>query len=203
MRNVTFRLSGPHPHAEEVQEYLRLRKRFFVDRLGWDIPHTDSDEQDQYDNPTAWYSLAIDDDGHVAGGVRLMPTSSEWHGHTYMLRDAHKGRIKGIPPWVMEDEIVSPQVWEMTRLVLSEDLETSAERAECLEAIGEGLKKIAAETECQEFMGLTFPAMARALKKIGYLAESVTRPYRDPSDGRAYSILRIPVMQHAHSIAAE
>lgn len=56
MRYVTFDFLGQHRHGSAYLQYLRLRKRFFVDQLNWDIPHNDEVEIDQYDNPCAYYT---------------------------------------------------------------------------------------------------------------------------------------------------
>ncbi|MDJ0827290.1 MAG: acyl-homoserine-lactone synthase [Rhodobacter sp.] len=202
MRNITFDLSSLHEHGSAFFDFLALRKRHFVDSLGWDIPHNKNYEMDQYDNPEAYYSLALYH-GEVVGGVRLMPTSTTWGKHTYMLRDAFNHRIDGIPPDMLEAEITSTQVWEMTRLVISDELRNPIERNECLSTIGEGLQKIADTTDCQEFVGLTSPTLVRALRRLGFVAENGIKRYRDAKDGRTYGVLRIPVHQSAHLIAAE
>ena len=75
MENVTFNLASLHVHGDAFFQFLGLRKRFFVDQLGWDIPHDDDVEMDQYDNPKAHYSLVLRD-GEVIGGARAMATSS-------------------------------------------------------------------------------------------------------------------------------
>ena len=93
MRNITFDFLGQHRHGSAFHEYLRLRKSFFVDELGWDIPHNDDVEMDQYDNPTAHYSL-VQRNGKVVGGARIMPTTAAWGRHTYMLRDAQLGGLE-------------------------------------------------------------------------------------------------------------
>ena len=92
MENITFDLSCLHRYGPAFYDYLRLRKHFFVDMLGWDIPHNDSVEMDQYDNPLAFYSLVLRD-GQVIGGARTMPTTSSWGQYTYMLRDAVAGKL--------------------------------------------------------------------------------------------------------------
>ena len=92
MHNITFDFLGQHRHGTAFHEYLRLRKAFFVDVLGWDIPHNDDVEMDQYDNPCAHYSLVLRG-GTVVGGARIMPTTASWGRHTYMLRDALRGRL--------------------------------------------------------------------------------------------------------------
>lgn len=202
MQNITFDLSNLHRHGGAYFEYLELRKRYFVDTLNWDIPHNDKYEMDQYDNPNAYYSLALHH-GKVVGGVRLMPTDTVWGKHSYMLRDAQKDRIDGIPASIMDSEIVSPQVWEMTRLVISPDLRSHMERSACMAAIGEGLQIIADTSDCQEFMGLTAPTVSRVLRQLGFVAENVGDTYRCAEDGRKYGIMRIPVMQSVHAIAAQ
>ena len=100
MRNITFDFLGQHRHGSAFHEFLRLRKTFFVDELGWDIPHNDDVEMDQYDNPCAHYSLVLRN-GEVVGGARIMPTSSVWGRNTYMLRDALRGCLEQIPAGAM------------------------------------------------------------------------------------------------------
>src|SRR5262245_48460588 len=115
MHNITFDFLGQHRHGMAFHEYLRLRKAFFVDGLGWDIPHNDDVEMDQYDNPCAHYSLVLRW-GRVVGGARSMPTTASWGQHTYMLRDVLRGCIDQIPQGVMPSDIVSDDIWESSRL---------------------------------------------------------------------------------------
>ena len=44
MENITFNLTQLHRHGTAFFEFLALRKQFFVDQLGWDIPHDDDVE---------------------------------------------------------------------------------------------------------------------------------------------------------------
>ena len=118
MQNVTFDFLGQHRHGTAFHEYLRLRKAFFVDALGWDIPHNDEVEMDQYDNPCAYYSLVVRR-GKVVGGCRTMPTTASWGRHTYMLRDALRGCIDQIPTGVIPVDVATNEVWECTRLVMA------------------------------------------------------------------------------------
>ncbi len=83
MENITFDMSTMHMYGSAYFDYLALRKRFFFDTLGWDIPHNDKVEMDQYDNPTAHYSLVLRN-GRVVGGARAMATTASWGQHTYM-----------------------------------------------------------------------------------------------------------------------
>ncbi len=202
MRNITFDLSSLHEHGPAFFDYLKLRKRFFVDQLAWDVPHNESYEMDQYDNPTAWYSLAVEE-GRVLGGARVMPTTSVWGKHTYMLRDAYRGTLHSIPGGAMPADINTPLVWECTRLVISDELRSQTRRAECLSLIVNGLIDIAIDHGACELVTLSTISLMRALRQLGFPADRMGEPYRDPGDGRRYAVLRMPVDSPSHAIAAE
>ena len=202
MHNITFDFLGQHRHGAAFHDYLRLRKRFFVDELAWEIPHNDDVEMDQYDNPCAYYSL-VTRWGKVLGGARIMPTSATWGRHTYMLRDALRGWIDDIPADLMPADVATDEVWECTRLVISSCLTTQAERAECLSLIVEGLVSIAQAQGGTELVTLTRPALMRALRQLGYPVSRMSAPYRNRSDGLEYAVLTMPAMTSAHRIAAE
>lgn len=201
MHNITFDLSRLHEHGSAYFDYLRLRKRFFVDILNWDIPHNENYEMDQYDNPTAWYSLVLRD-GEVIGGTRVMPTTSHWGKHTYMLRDAMRGQLHSIPQDAMPADIASPYVWEMTRLVIAPELRTAAERAECLSLMGQGLYDIAAQEGAAEYMGISSIALVRVLRQLGFPLERQGEAYYDKADGRRYAVLRMPVVLPGQELIA-
>lgn len=190
MENVTFSLSTLHRHGSAFYDYLGLRKRFFVDQLGWNIPHDDDVEMDQYDNPRAHYSVVIRD-GEVIGGARAMSTTATWGGHTYMLRDAVAGKLVDIPADIMAVQVASNAVWECTRLVISDNLRTHAERSTCLSLIVGGLIGVAAENGADRLMSLSPLALMRALRQLGYAADRVGEPYRN-DDGRQYAVLSMP-----------
>ncbi len=191
MNNIRFDFATLHRHGAAFWEFLALRKKVFVDELGWDIPHNDEVEMDQYDTPVAHYSLVMKD-GHVVGGARAMPTTATWGGHTYMLRDAFSGKLPHIPPHVMSVEIASPNVWECTRLVISDELKTHAERSECLELIVDGLVDTARAQGADQLICLSSLALMRALRLLGYEVSRLGETYRNGEDGRAYAVLSMP-----------
>ena len=200
MHYVTFDFLGQHRHGTAFHQYLRLRKWYFVDVLGWDIPHNDDVEMDQYDNPCAHYVLVLRG-STVVGGARMMPTTASWGQHSYMLRDALLGRID-IPPQVVSEEIVSREVWECTRLVVSDDLDTQAERVDCLSLILWGCDELLQENGGREVISLSPVPMLRTLRQLGYPAHRIGEPYSE-MDGRRYAMLRMPALTPAHAIAAE
>ncbi len=191
MHNITFDLSDLHSFGTAFYDYLRLRKHFFVDTLGWDIPHNDSVEMDQYDNPLAHYSLVMRD-GKVIGGARAMPTTSSWGQHTYMLRDAVAGKLIDIPAGVMAEQIQTPRVWECTRLVISESVNNHLDRSQCLTLIVEGLADVARRHGASELMSLSPLSLMRALRQLGWQADRIGEPYDNPGDGRRYAVLSMP-----------
>jgi acyl homoserine lactone synthase len=200
MRCITFDFLGQHWHGTAFSQYLTIRKRFFVDVLGWDIPHNDTVEMDQYDNPCAHYALAIQGSS-VIGGARIMPTTAEWGQHKYMIRDTFLGRIK-IPPSVVPEEIATQTVWECTRVVISEEITRQAERSFCLSLVLGGAVDVVRQNGGEELISLSPVPMVRTLRQLGFPAERVGDPYRE-TDGRQYAMLRMPALAPIHSIAAE
>lgn len=188
MENITFKFSKMHEYGPAFFEYLALRKQFFVDNLGWEIPHDDTHEMDQYDNPSASYSLVLKD-GEVIGGARLMPTTAKWGTHTYMLRDAVKGKLIDIPPEVLGKDIVDGDLWESTRIVMSESVRTHAERSMCLSLIMDGMIDVTTENGGSRLMGLSTITLMRALRQLGYDAQRLGEPYVNEGDGRRYAVL--------------
>lgn len=183
-----------------LHQYLRLRKRFFVDVLGWDIPHNDDVEMDQYDNPCAHYALVLRG-STVIGGARVLPTTASWGQHSYMLRDALRGQIP-IPPHVVAEEIATDDVWECTRLVISDDLGSHAERSECLSLLlGSAVDVVRKHGGC-ELISLSPVPMARTLRQLGFPAYRIGEPYCE-TDGRRYAMLRMPALAPAYAMAAE
>jgi acyl homoserine lactone synthase len=196
MENITFNFVDQHYHGGAFTEFLNLRKRFFVDALGWDIPHDEQFEMDQYDNPKASYSLAVMQ-GQIVGGVRVMPTTAKWGTHSYMLRDAFYGKLIDIPSNVLDEDILSPEIWEGTRIVISDQLTTHDERAECLTMIMDGMVDIVRKHGGKRIMALCPLAMMRALRKRGYDVGTVGEPHKNTGDGRRYAVLTMPA-QKAH-----
>lgn len=190
---ITFDLSDMHLHGSALYEFLVLRKRFFVDTLAWDIPHNDAVEMDQYDNPTAAYSVAIMN-GRLVGGARVMRFSDRWGGHGCMLQDAANGHIDGIPADLLPQDHRFANASECTRLVLSDRLTSLDDRQECLALVVQGLVNLAIRQRSDDLVTLTVPGFRRSLCKLGYDVEQVGEKYRNKHDGRSYAILSMPAV---------
>ncbi len=190
MENVTFELSGLHQYGSAYFDYLALRKKFFVDTLGWGIPHDDRYEMDQYDNPLARYSLVLRD-GEVIAGARAMPTSAIWGSYTYMLGDAVSGKLSTIPSDVIAEQITSPKVWECTRLVIAPHITAMPDRVRCLELIVDGLIDMAEDCGADKLISLSNLWLLRALRQLGYDADLMGKPYVNADDGHKYAVMAI------------
>ena len=201
MEKITFNLTDLHKYGTAFFEFLALRKQFFVDQLGWQIPHDDDVEMDQYDNPKAYYSLVLED-GKVIGGGRAMATTAQWGSHTYMLRDAVEGKIIGIPETIVNKVEVDANVWECTRVVVSSEIKDPAKSAECLAMIVEGLAEQALEQNATELMALSRPSLVRALRKIGYAPRLLGDSYVNGDDGRRYVAMSMSVAERKEFIPA-
>lgn len=202
MRKITFELSELHRHGPAYFDYLKLRKRFFVDQLGWDIPHNETYEMDQYDNPTAWYSLVVSGET-VLGGARVMPTTARWGKHTYMMRDAHQGSLDTIPSNPLPTGVSAPEVWEMTRMVLCDTLTTNDVRRTALQLVCDGCIDIVEAHGCRELRAMSSLAMLRVLRQSGYPVDRLGEAWTDESDGRRYSAMKMDIAVPSHAIAAE
>jgi len=200
MKNMAFNFTQLAKYDDAFFRFLELRKRFFVDQLDWDIPHDDAMEMDQYDNPTAWYSL-VEYDGEIVGGARTMPTNARWGSHGCMLTDAINGKLVDIPDTVLSDAVSEPSIWECTRLVISDDLDTQVERAQCLYLIVSGLVEMAASQQAQHLMSLSPLALTRALRQLGFGAKRIGAPYLNEGDGRRYAVLTMPAVPSCKSQA--
>lgn len=194
MHYVTFGFRTLHDHAASFYDYLALRKRFFVDTLGWAIPHDEAVEMDQYDNPKARYVLVIGDEGEVLAGARALPTSARWGDVSYMLRDAQAGRIGGIPADLLGDRVLSDTMYECTRLVISPELTGMQTRVACLGLICRGLVDLAMDDGATELMSLSNLWLLRALKSLGYDAELMCDPYVNCDDGHKYAVMKMSAM---------
>ena len=176
MHNITFDLSNLHRYGSAFYEYLQLRKQYFVDTLHWDIPHNDAVEMDQYDNPTAFYSLVIDQ-GKVVGGARAMPTTAQWGSHSYMLRDAAEGKLPGIPQQLYQNAVVTSQVWESTRLITADSVNNHADRGRVLSLVMQGVSDIARAHGAVELIAIAPVLLVRAMRQLGCPFNLASYPY--------------------------
>ncbi|MFZ3585134.1 acyl-homoserine-lactone synthase [Loktanella sp. DJP18] len=126
VRTITFQTLGRD--GALFGELLRTRKRTFIDEMGWALPTALGMEFDQYDNPfSSWVVVHCGDD--IYGGVRLTPTTADVMGSSYMIRDAQRGVLPGMPSDLLEDVApVSAGVWEASRVFIKGDRAAGIDR---------------------------------------------------------------------------
>lgn len=123
LRSTVLSVQNQHQYGELYAEFLKARKRVFIDAKHWDLPHTQGMEFDQYDTPQS-RAVVVHEFGEVLAGIRLAPTTAQCGCYSYMLRDAQRGLLAGIPPHVLYEKApVADHIWEATRLFVSPDVE--------------------------------------------------------------------------------
>lgn len=85
----------------------RYRHKVFVERLGWPLQTEGGVELDQFDRPDTVYVVAQNEDDHVFGCARLLPTTS-----AYLLGEVFPQLLNGLPPPCSSD------VWELSRFAV-------------------------------------------------------------------------------------
>ncbi len=94
-------------HLERIDQYLKIRKQVFHDRLGWDVDVHGEREYDLYDHLPCYYLLALAADGSVMGGLRHMPMNGPtltWECFSDLIGDPA--------------DLFAHGVWETTRFAV-------------------------------------------------------------------------------------
>lgn len=125
VKSTMMSFTNVSQYGDLLVDFLKARKRTFIDRLHWDLPHTDGMEFDQYDTPQCRW-VAVHEYGEVLGGFRLLPTTAQCGIYTYMLRDAQRGLLDSIPQdCLFIDAPVERRIVEASRLFIAEDVPSS------------------------------------------------------------------------------
>lgn len=170
-------------------EFLKLRKKFFVDNLGWDIPNNGIVEMDQYDTPLAHYSVVVDG-RKVIAGARCQPMDTSWGIYSNMLSDSANGLIDGIPAQLFDADLCAPGTWEGTRLVVSDEVTSTLGRMQCLALTIDGLVRVIEAHGGTSFLTLSPIPLQRTAALVGLSVERITPAYQSDTDGREYAIFR-------------
>ncbi len=189
MRNITFDMSDMHKHGSAFYSFLKLRKSFFVDGLGWHIPNDGVAEMDQYDTPYAHYSLVVDQ-GTVIAGARCVPTTVSWGSYTNMLNDSARGLLEGIPETLFDPSLCGPETWEGTRLVISDTVTSRLGRLQCLALTIDGLVRILQAHGAKTFLTLSPVALQRTAGLVGLQVQQASLSCHCRDDGREYAVFR-------------
>lgn len=192
MRSIVFDMSDMHLHGSAFYDFLKLRKRFFVDALGWSIPTDGIVEMDQYDTPLAHYSL-VEHDGSIVAGARVQSSVASWGEYTSMMKDAARGLLPGIPRDLFDPASCEPSLWEGTRLVVADEIGDMRQRMQCLALAVDGLMRVIAAHGGTSMLTFSPLALQRTARVVGVTARQVSRSYVCADDGREYAVFRSEV----------
>ncbi|MDJ0826984.1 MAG: acyl-homoserine-lactone synthase [Rhodobacter sp.] len=175
-------LTDPNLDHKVYVSCLKLRRDVFVSALGWNLYESMGCEFDQYDTPASYHVVATAEDEHVIGCMRLLRTDNTQGSSTYMILDAHRGRIPNLPPGIMECELASDKVWEASRLAIAEDVPRAERNTLLVELIRAGVR-FASDRGGETMLGLMHPVFRRVLERRGLQVRQFG-PTADQRDGR-------------------
>lgn len=193
MKIYSFSFAEISSHGDLFIDYLRLRKVHFVDILGWEISHSNGLEMDQYDNPQASY-VVITEGETVVAGARILPCSADFNNWSYMIKDAHVGKLQSIPK-LLNDCPSSDETWECTRLVIGADLSYRSRKL-ALQLIVDGLSALATDHGGNKLLAVSPKHFGKLLKSVGYVAAPLSEGYRCPEDQLEYRVFSTSCKPH-------
>ncbi len=172
VQGTTLSFGNMHRHGRLCINYLRARRKVFIDQKGWELPQTDGMEFDQYDTPESRW-VVIHEYGRVLAGMRLTPTTARCGQYSYMLRDAQRGLLENIPNDVLFfDAPVRKDVWEATRLFVAVDV-SSSRRLIIQTILLEQMAASARELGARAIIGIVPAVFSRWMKRIGMSATPI------------------------------
>lgn len=116
---TTLSFHNIHAHGELFVNLFKARRRSFILRNHWDLPEAEGMEFDQYDTPASRW-IAVHEGNEILAGIRLTPTTAKCGMYSYMIRDAQKGMLEGIPSDLLYFEApVDPKILESSRVFVS------------------------------------------------------------------------------------
>lgn len=184
LQTTAISWSNVHEHGTLWYQHLKLRKELFVDSKHWDIPHNSDVEWDQYDTGNTVY-VVTHQDGQAVAASRLNPSNFASPLGTYMIKDATRGLLDGIPADILPraDAPVDKNTWEATRFTVDPTLSTQ-ERTEALTKNAVDLAAVAKELKARKLIALMPPAYIRWLSGIGLPTTRIGPTQKDGSGDR-------------------
>ncbi|MGI4848341.1 MAG: acyl-homoserine-lactone synthase [Janthinobacterium lividum] len=89
---------------ELFSQVSSYRHKVFIETLGWQLENEQGTEADQFDRPDTVYVVVQDEQGHVNGCARLLPTDKP-----YLLGEVFPQLLNGLPV------PASSEIWELSR----------------------------------------------------------------------------------------
>ncbi len=163
-------LLNPENDANQTslkEDMFRFRHKIFYERMGWEVPSINGMEQDEFDKENPVYVISRNDEHHVEGCWRLLPTTGP-----NMLRD--------IFPQLLGDAEVpcSPTEWEISRLAVSpgsqERMSTQLHRI--TSQMLRTLFDFAEANGIERFVFVTSVTLERLIRRLGFTLHRFSEP---------------------------
>lgn len=149
---------GAHQICKPLDEYFRIRKTVFVDKLQWNINHSNGQETDIYDNEAAYYSI-IQKRGQIAMAARGHRVGSSQPGSLI------EALFELYPDLAISIHITD---WDVTRLLLNPNNSISAlHKAIGFRALFDLQRRKARALGCNRMLAVTNPRVPAHFAKIG------------------------------------
>ncbi|OYY92077.1 MAG: hypothetical protein B7Y45_00895 [Sphingomonas sp. 28-66-16] len=149
--------------ARLFEQMFADRKRVFIDWLGWDLPHRDGLEIDDYDDDEAIYLIVADKEGAHLGSVRLLKTE---RGH--ILSDLFPTLCEGPVP-------VGPRIREITRMCVSPSC-PAEERLRVRQMLATALVRFAHATGLEAYTAVTGVDFMTRVAAVGWRCRPLGLP---------------------------
>lgn len=150
---------------EGPSDFFRLRKRVFVDDLGWKLSTIADKEMDLYDNELAIYCL-VRLQSRLVAGARLHRLPSDLAMGQTLFADASQGRIAEIPADIFEGLRIERGAWDCTRFLAARGL-TSVVRRQATEKLLHLICKIVQGNGDRWAYGISSDPMIRLVQSHG------------------------------------
>lgn len=154
-----------HRYGDLFMNFMKARKKVFIDQLGWDLSQADDMEFDQYDTPLS-RMVVVHEYGEVLAGIRLCPSTAKVGMSSYMLRDAQLGLLDGLPNDILFFEApVDPTIWEATRVFITDQV-CAKRRSEIQRILVDAMIKTAEAEGARSIIGIVPSVYARWLRRL-------------------------------------
>lgn len=170
IETTTLSFHNIHVHGELFVNLFKARRRSFILRNHWDLPEAEGMEFDQYDTPASRW-IAVHDGDEVLAGIRLTPTTAKCGMYSYMIRDAQKGMLEGIPSDLLYFEApVDPKILESSRVFVSNSVPASL-RIKVQTDLMQELIAAARSLGAEKILGLVPAVWSRWIGRLNLRAE--------------------------------
>lgn len=152
-----FSYKERHSYASAYDKMLQARAEVFGQRPEWQSTVKNGREEDEYDrtcNPL--YFVTMNKEGEHVASLRILPTT----GPTMLRRQFHT-HFDDCP------DIISPDIWECSRMCTTGDSSGPAGRAITID-VSKALCRTAFESGISQLSGLYYKSMNRIYRRIGW-----------------------------------